>query len=752
LHYSAVLEPNACASADNAIPVIGAPLENSTGFRQTPRSSISGGMSEYPFLDPRLSAERRIDDLLGRLHLDEKIACFGTRPDVPRLGISASGHIEGYHGVAQGGPSDWGRKNPTPTSQFPQAYGLGSTWDPELVRRVAEQLATEARALFQNPDYARGGLVVRAPNADLARDPRWGRTEEVFGEDPFHVGTLASAFTRGLQGDDEKHWSCAALLKHFCANSNEDTRTHSSSDFDQRQFREYYARPFEMAIREGGARAMMAAYNAVNGTPAHVHPMLNEVVKGEWRLDGIICSDGGGLRLLVSDHEAYPDLATAAAACIKAGINQFLDRYVEPVTEAVARGLLTEDDLNRGLRGVFRVMIRLGLLDPPATVAHASIGRERLRQPWTLAETRTFVREVTQKSAVLLENRHGILPLDRNQVGSIAVVGPRCNEVLLDWYSGMPPYTISPRDGIERVAGSSVKVGWVGDMSDAAVAMAKTRDVAIVCVGNHPEGNASWATVTSPSEGKEAVDRQSLALPDEQEAFVRKVCDANPNTIVVLIANFPVALPAVIASAKALLFVTHASQELGMALGDILFGDATPGGKLAQTWPRSLEQLPPMLDYDLTQGRTYLYFRGEPQYAFGYGLSYTSFALSDLQVSLDRLTLGESVLLSVVVENTGSRQGDEVVQVYVRHLPASGATRGAAVPRPDRALKGFRRVSLEPGQKRRVEISVRGVDLAYWNAEQGAWDLETGRIELCVGSSSRESDLRLRHTLQIQCA
>jgi len=701
-------------------------------------------MSPWPFLDPEVSPERRIDDLLARMHLGEKIACFGTRPDVPRLGIVGSPHIEGYHGVAQGGPSNWGRKNPTPTTQFPQAYGLGATWDPELVRRVAEQLALEARVLWQDPRTARGGLVVRAPNADLARDPRWGRTEEVYGEDPFHVGTLATAFSRGLQGSGSGAWTAATLLKHFCANSNEDGRTSSSSDFDERTFREYYARPFEMAIVDGGARALMAAYNKVNGIPAHVHPMLQEIVVGQWGLDGIICSDGGGLRLLVSDHQAFPDLATAAAACIRAGINQFLDRFQEPVTEAVERGLLAEADLDRALRGVFRVMLRLGLLDPKDRVPQASLGHSG-EPPWALEQTRTFVREVTQKSIVLLENRRALLPLERAHVQSIAVVGPRCNEVLLDWYSGMPPYVIPPRDGIERVAGEGIRVAWVGEMGPAAIELARNRDVAIVCIGNHPEGNASWGLVSSPSEGKEAVDRQSLCLPSEQEAFIREVCLANPRTIVVLISNFPYVMPWVIENAGALLHVTHASQELGMALGDVLFGDVNPGGKLVQTWPRSLEQLPAMLDYALEQGRTYLYFQGEPQYAFGYGLSYTRFQLSQLATDTDELRLAGSVLVSLEVQNTGRRAGDEVVQLYVRPLDAQ-----PAVKRPGRALKGFARVSLAPGERRRVEIPLRGSDVAYWNSEKRAWDLETGTLELCVGTSSRAQDLLLTRPIQIR--
>lgn len=702
-------------------------------------------MSKYPFRDPTLSPERRIDDLLTRMHLDEKIACFGTRPEVPRLGITGSPHIEGYHGVAQGGPSNWGRRDPTPTTQFPQAYGLGSTWDPELVGEVAAQLALEARALFQRPGAPRGGLVVRAPNADLARDPRWGRTEEVYGEDPFHVGTLAVAFSRGLQQEGSGPWLAATLLKHFCANSNEDGRTHTSSDFDPRAFREYYARPFERAVREGGARALMAAYNKVNGIPAHTHPMLNEVVREEWGLDGIICSDGGGLRLLVSDHQAFPDLPTAAAACIKAGINQFLDRYLEPVTQAVELRLLSEADLDRALRGVFRVMIWLGLLDPPAQVVHSSIGKERDLAPWLEEKTRAFVRQVTQKSIVLLENRRGLLPLDRAQLKSLAVLGPRCNEVLLDWYSGMPPYTIPPRDGIERVAGEAIAVGWVGEMGEAAIEMAKNRDVAIVCVGNHPEGNASWGVVSSPSEGKEAVDRQSLALPAEQEAFVRRVCQVNPDTIVVLISSFPYVLPWIIEHAAALLHVTHNSQELGMAIGDVLFGDVSPGGKLAQTWPRSLEQLPPMLDYDLSKGRTYLYFEGEPQYAFGYGLSYTRFELSELATDAGELRLEGELRVSLQIRNAGGHSGDEVVQLYVRPRETT-----PAVPRPQRALAGFRRVSLAPGEKRRVELRLRGADVAYWNVERNAWDLETGSLELLVGTSSRLEDLPLRCTIRIR--
>jgi beta-glucosidase len=704
--------------------------------------------ADYPFRNPDLADEARITDLISRLTLEEKIACMGSRAAVPRLGVAGSQHIEGYHGVAQGGPSDWGQRNPTPTTQFPQAYGLGATWDPDLVRRVAAHEAQEARYLFQSAKYNRSGIIVRAPNADLARDPRWGRTEEVYGEDPFLVGTLAIAFTRGLQGDDTRYWKAAALLKHFLANSNEDERTSSSSNFDERLWREYYAKPFERAVVEGGSRSLMAAYNAVNGTPAHVHPMLRQIVMKEWGLDGIICTDGSGLRLLQTDHKAFTDLPSAAAACIKAGINNFLDRHVDPVKEALKQGLLTEADLDAALRGLFRVSLRLGLLDPPARVPYAKIGAPGDPEPWAAPETRTFVREVTRKSIVLLKNSAGLLPFDREKIRSVAVVGPLANTVLADWYGGTPPYAVTPRQGIERAAAAAtpgsrpVGVAWVGDMSDAAIELAKKRDAVVVCLGNDPVGAGSWAVVRSPSEGKEAVDRKAIVLQADQEEFIRRLYAVNPNTVVVLISNFPYAMPWAAEHATTILHVTHASQEQGSAIGDVIFGAYNPGGKLTQTWPRSLDQLPDRLDYDIRHGRTYMYFKGEPQYPFGYGLSYTTFSLANLAVSAATLTAAGDVTVGVDVTNTGQREGDEVVQIY-------GRVTGSTVERPAKKLLGFSRVTVPAGETRHVAIRVRGTDITYWDTARHAWALERASLELMAGTSSADAALPLRRGIAI---
>lgn len=694
------------------------------------------------YLDATLPDSQRIADLLARMTIDEKIDCLAGAANVPRLGVRGSPHIEGYHGVAQGGPSNWGRIDPSPTTQFPQAYGLGSTWDPDLVERVAAHQAYEARYLFQHPRYRKSGLIVRAPNADIARDPRWGRTEEVYGEDPHHVSKLSLAFTKGLQGTHPRYRKCVALLKHFLANSNENQRSRSSSNFDEQLFREYYAKAFETCVREGGSPALMAAYNAVNSTPAHVHPMLRETVMKEWGLDGIICTDGGGLSLLVSDHKAFPDLATAAAACIKAGINHFLDDHADAVREAIARGLLTEAEVDVALAGVFKVSIQLGLLDPISSDPYSEIGLDGEAEPWLKPETRAFVREVTARSIVLLRNEGSLLPLDETKLRRVALVGPLADRVLLDWYSGTPPYTVSPQQALEAVSAphpfgpAKFGIDWAADMSDTAVRLAGESDVAIVCLGNHPLGNASWEIVTSPSDGKEGVDRQDIALPVEYERFLQRVHAANPNVILALVSNFPYAMPWVVANIPAIVHLTHASQELGNGLVDVLFGHVSPGGKLAQTWPASLDQLPPMMDYDIRNGRTYMYQRSKPQFAFGFGLSYTRFALSNPRLSRDTLGPDDSLFLDVAVSNIGDRGGDEVVQLYVA-FPETRASR------PPLQLKAFRRIHVAAGETATCSLSISASDLRFWNSATRGWEHETGPVQLRIGAASDDLPITL---------
>lgn len=709
----------------------------------------ASGQYQYPFQNPNLPSEQRIDNLLSLMTLQEKIDFLGKTLNLPRLGIHASGsapspngsnaQFEGLHGLAVGGPGNWGRKSPggsgpyggistIPTTQFPQSAGLGETWDPALIEKVAAEEAREARYIYQR--YDRGGLIIRSPNADLARDPRWGRVEESYGEDPYLVGTMAVAFVKGLQGRDPHYWQTASLLKHFMANSNEDNRQGSSSNFDARLLHEYYAAPFRMSIEQGGADALMASYNAVNTIPMTSNPLLRTLVMNQWGFNGILDTDRGALTNLVTRHHAYSALDQAAAAAIHSGINQFLDDYEEPVKQALADKLITEHDIDENLRGVFRVLIHLGLLDPPSMVPYTAIKAGGVPVPWEQKSSKALDLAVTHESIVLLKNADDLLPLNRTKIHSIAVLGPRANIVESDGYGGTPPFAVTPLEGIQNEAHGAIDVRFSAD-PQAAVDLARKSDVAIVLVGNSPTCGARFGRCADPSEGKEGIDRKVISLPLDQEKLIQDVYAANPHTIVFLISGFPYAIDWAQKNVPAILSMTHSSEVEGTVLADVLFGNYDPGGKLGITWPASLSQLPAMMDYNLRDGRTYMYFKGKALYPFGFGLSYTRFRFSGMKVSARQLTKAEPVTISTNVTNAGSRKGDEVVQLYIRHL-------NSKVSRPLEELKGFERITLAPGETRRVQFQLRVADLAYWNENADKWTVEPDEVEIRLGSSSAD--------------
>jgi beta-glucosidase len=522
-------------------------------------------------------------------------------------------------------------------------------------------------------------------------------------------------------------------MKHFLANSNENDRGKSSSNFNERLLREYYSVPFRMGVIEGGSRAYMASYNAYNGIPCTVQPILKETTVKEWGQDGIICTDAGAYTNLVTQHRYYLEMDIAAAACIKAGINQFLDRYRDGVNDALKSNLLTEADIDNSIKGNYRVMIRLGLLDPPDNNPYAKIGINEKEAPWLSEKHRQFARLITQKSIVLLKNSNNLLPLDRDKLKSVAVIGPRADEVLLDWYSGTPPYTVSPFEGIKnKLAGRATVRLAVDDTNNAAVNLAKKSDLVIVCVGNHTTCDANFGNCPNPGEGKEAVDRRTITL--SQEELIKKVYRANSNIVVVLISSFPYAITWTQHNVPAIVHMTHNSQELGNALADVLFGDYNPAGRLVQTWPRSLDQLPPMMDYDIRNGRTYMYFKGEPLYPFGYGLSYTTFKYTNLRTSSDSIPENGQITVSVDISNTGSVAGDEVVQMYVKHP-------GSEVQRPLKELKGFRRITLQPNETKTVQIPLKAESLAYWNTDTQRFVVERDKIKIMLGGSSAQTKI-----------
>ncbi len=708
--------------------------------------SAAAQQPQYPFRDPSLSPQKRLDNLLSLMTLDEKIDVLGTNTAVPRLGVPSFGSSEGIHGVVQRG----GRgRDAITTTQFPQPPGLGATWDAALIQQAAGVEGYEARYITQTPKYNRQILMLWGPQADLARDPRWGRSEEVYGEDPFFNGTMVTAFIHGLQGDDQHYWQGASLMKHFLANSNEDHRDSSSSNFDQRLFWEYYSVPFRMGFLDGGGRGVMASYNSWNGTPMAVNPILQSIVIDQWHAL-VVSSDGGAVKQLWSSHHAFPDQKTAVIACLHAGINQFLDTWKDETHAAVKEGSVTQAELDTLVRRKFEVTLKLGLLDPADHNPYANINAAHEPEPWNTDRVRAISLRTALESIVLLKNANNTLPLDKTKLHSIAVIGPLADAVHWDWYGGTPPYTVTPLAGITAAAGPDVKINYAAsELHQEALTAARNSDVAIVVVGNDPTCGPDMArdwhnTVdgggtlpcTVPSDGREGRDRESLTL--EQEQLAKQVFAVNPRTILVLVSSFPYTINWSQQYIPAILHMAHSSQDEGTALARVLFGDYDPGGHLIVTWPKSADQLPPMMDYNIRDGRTYMYFKGDPLYPFGFGLSYTTFKFANIHAAP---AADEIVTVSADITNTGSRSGDEVVQLYVHHLHSS-------VPRPTEELKGFQRISLAPGETRTVTIPLKLADLAYWNENRHQFVLEREPVEFRLGDSS--SNILLRTNVSVR--
>jgi len=691
---------------------------------------------EYLFQNPDLNDEARLDNLISLMTLDEKIMCLSTRPAIPRLGVNGTHTVEGLHGLALSGPANWAVKGQgaSVTTTFPQSIGLAQTWNPELLKQVASLEADEARFLAQNPDYGRAGLIVFAPNADLGRDIRWGRTEECYGEDAFLAGELTVAYVKGLQSDNPKYWKTASLMKHFLANSNENEREINSSNFDERLFREYYGYAFYKGITEGGSRAYMTAYNKYNGIPCAVHPVLKSVTVNEWGQNGIIATDGGAFRLLLTAHHYYPDLEEAAAGCIKAGITMFLDNYIEPLKNAINKGLVSEKEIDASIRGTLRVLLKLGMLDHSDQNPYSKIGITDTVCIWNKQESNQLVRKATQESIVLLKNENQLLPLDKKAIKKIAVIGPSANLVVSDWYAGTPPYQVSVLDGIKNAVGDNTEILFAqSNKADSAVIAAAKADVAIVCIGNHPLSyNLGWAVSYVPSDGREGVDRQAISL--EQEDLVKLVKAANPNTVLVVVSSFPFAINWSKEHVPAILHISQSSQELGNGLADVIFGDVSPAGRLVQTWAASIDDLPPMLDYNIRNGHTYLYNTHEPVFPFGYGLTYTNFEYLNAKPEKAMIEDKETVNIHISIKNTGNYDSDEVVQLYAS-FPDS------KVERPKKALKGFKRIFISKGQTKEFVIPVKADDLKYWDTGRHQFVLEKGRIDFFVGPSSAEPKL-----------
>jgi beta-glucosidase len=702
-----------------------------------------------PYLDPARPVEQRVADLISRLTLEQKAALLnhkGSTVTVDGRPILSDKWNQCLNGVS------WDR----PTTLFPTCIAMAATWNPDLVQNeVARVLSDEARAIYNRwhldpkAPGLRNGLIYRAPVINVERNPYWGRNLEAWSEDPFLTGRMGVAYVRGIQGDDPRYLKLAATLKHYAVNNVEFGRTKLNAVVSERMLREYWLPHFRDAVVEGKAQSLMGSYNAINGTPNNInHWLLTDLLKDEWKHEGFVVSDAGGIRFMVEGHEkgkmSYVD---AVAQSLMSGCDFSDKEFEEYLPAAVREGKVTETRLNDALTRVLTVRFRLGEFDPFDAVPYSKISPDVIDSP----AHRAIALKVAQQSIVLLKNSDRFLPLDKTKLKRIAVLGPCADQAIKNGYNGRQPVMVTALQGIKNRAAPDTEVlfgvggiiggprqKWVKTPDESkidpaaelkkAVELARDADVAIVCVG------------TNPSIEQEDLDRKSLGLPGTQQALVEAVLAANPRTIVVLFGAGPLTIPWIKEHVPAVLQAWWPGEEGGHAIADVLFGDVNPAGHLPHTVYASEQQVPPQTEYDITKGFTYMYLNGAPLFPFGHGLSYTTFAYDNFRISPKEIPVDGTVTVTVDVKNTGARAGDEVAQLYVHEVKP-------VVKRPAKELRGFQRVSLAPGEKRALTFTIPAEKLAFWDETRHAFVVNPGAFDILVGASSE--DIRLKGQIEV---
>lgn len=864
---------------------------------------------EQAWLDPSLPADIRASELLEAMTLEEKISLLSeTAPEIQRLNIAAYNYgNEALHGLVRPGKA----------TVFPQAIALGATFNPELIQEMAVAISDEARAKhnasggkmdkYSLKGRSSGTLTVWSPTINMARDPRWGRTAETYGEDPFLTSQTGVAFVKGLQGDDPKHIKVAATPKHFAANNEEDNRFSCKAEIPERWLHDYYLQPFRKAVTEGKCLSVMSSYNAINGVPSTAnHWLLTDMLRNQWGFNGYVVSDCGAISHLYDRHNYVGSLEEAAAAALNAGCDlecgswcTYPYVYENYTNKALEAGLIEEATIDTAVARILRGRFLLGLFDPIESGPYGHITEEVIGSK----KHQELALEICRQSIVLLKNDpvngKKLLPIDRNKTKSIAVVGPNADVLQFGDYSGIPlNEAVAPLQGIINKVGDKVKVNpavwipqnvgsytipkdyfyldkekkdrgiageyysntnmegaptakradeqlnfeWINQPPDPNVPVGKfsgrwsgyldiritgkyrfdlnvsdgvrfyvdgkllidhwveksdkrfaqeegeknqwdqsifikaRKDTASVWLKKgkmvpvkveffHEAGEAkailNWETPPVPKDeifadeikaaanselviavlglGKqiemEGRDKKNLDLPADQIAMVKAIQKVNNNIVILLINGSPVAISDLDENQPAIVEAWYPGEQGGNGIADVLFGDYSPSGRLPLTFYKSDRQLPPMDDYDVSKGRTYLFMKEKPLYPFGFGLSYTQFGYQDLKVEKDGQN--EETVLRVVfnLSNTGNYNGDEVAQVYVKHLDSK-------LVQPIKQLKGFKRTSVLKGETKQVQVEIPVKELKYWDTESGKFILESGKYEIMVGASSE--DIRLR--------
>ncbi|MCL5281739.1 MAG: family 78 glycoside hydrolase catalytic domain, partial [Planctomycetes bacterium] len=710
----------------------------------------AGAASERPvYQDPAQPVEKRVNDLISRLTLEEKAMLLNHRgTTVQRFGIRSDQWNQCLHGVC------WDR----PTTMFPISLAMAATWDTRLVHEEATAISDEARAIYnlwhQQPDIKaqHKGLIYRAPVINIGRNPYWGRNEEAYGEDPFLTGRLAVAYVTGLQGDDPKYLKLVSTLKHYAVNNIEQGRQSLSAMVSERLLHEYWLPHFRDAIVEGQAQSVMASYNAINGVPSNINPLLlTEILKKQWGFQGFVVSDLGGVNTMVKGHmQGHMTYEDAVAKSLIAGCD-FSDKEFETcIPAAVRQGLLPEERLNDALYRVLRDRFRLGEFDPPEMVPYSRISPNVICSP----EHRALALKAARESIVLLTNKDGLLPLNKSKLKKMAVIGPHADLFTPGGYSGRVDNPVTPLQGVKNRAPEGTEILYAKGCAIARRTASRNDkqpvqdEDAMIREAAETAGRADVAVVyvgTTNAIEAEGRDRTSLALPGRQEELVKAVLAANPRTVVVLMNAGPLTVPWIKDHAPALLEAWWNGVEGGNAIADVVFGDYNPAGRLPHTVYASESQVPPQDEYDVTKGFTYMYLLGEPLFAFGHGLSYTTFKYGELELSDRQIARDGKLMVSVEVTNTGARAGDEVVQVYVHEVEP-------AVKRPVKELRGFERIRLKPGETKKVTFTLPAEKLAYYDETRHGFVVKPGAFDVLVGSSSQDIRAQGRFTVAQETA
>jgi len=687
-------------------------------------------MNQPAYLDTHLPFPERVQDLLSRLTLDEKVSMMShPAHGIPRLNIPAYNYwSEALHGVARNGRA----------TVFPQAIAMAATWDKDLIHKVATAISDEGRAKYHAALKRNGytaqyqGLTFWSPNVNIFRDPRWGRGQETWGEDPFFTGEMASAFVRGLQGDHPKYLKAAACAKHYAVHSGPEKDRHRfNAIVTKRELYDTYLPAFKRLVTEAKVESVMGAYNRTLDEVCCASGLLIEdILRGEWNFQGHFVSDCGALSDFHLHHKVTEDAADSAALALQRGCDLGCDHVFDEIPEAIKRGDITEAHVDRALERTLGTRFKLGMFDPAEDVPFTSIPTDVV----ACDEHRRLAYRTATEAVVLLKNKDNLLPI-KLSTRKIFVTGPTATstEVLLGNYYGFNNQMVTLLEGLtgripegmgmEYTSGAmlkhprEIKNSW-------APGMAQSADFAIVCAGisSFLEGEEG-ESLLSPQNG----DRESISLPESQINYIKELAIHGTRIVLVLTGGSPIALGEIEDMVDAILFVWYPGMEGGRAVADVLFGDVSPAGKLPVTFPKALDQLPPFDDYSMN-GRTYRYMTEEPLYPFGFGLSYSRFDYSELQLDKLTLALGDSLNVSLTLSNCGDSDSAEVAQLYLSDLHASTIV-------PLHHLIGFERVFLKAGESRMLNFTITPQMMSFYN-DDGKLTLEPGEFRLEVGGCS----------------